>query len=103
MSNAATWQEENTRTLSAAIAYVRALLQRRAQANETLPARTKPDKPDELGTWFRRRRKPALLEAAPATTRVVAGDGDQPYVASAMPPPSETAMPPATLIVLRDR
>jgi hypothetical protein len=64
MSDTATWQEENTRTLSAAIARVRALLQRRAEGNETLPARTEPDKPDELGTWFRRRRKPALLRSS---------------------------------------
>jgi hypothetical protein len=63
MSDTATWQEENTRTLSAAIARVRALLQRRAEGNETLAARTEPDKSDELGTWFRRRQ--ACARAAP--------------------------------------
>jgi hypothetical protein len=103
MSDAATWQEENTRALAAAIARVRALLQRRAGGNDTLPERTEPDKPDEPGTWFRRRRKPVLLEAAPAATRVVTGDGDPPPLASALPPSPETAMPPATLVALRER
>jgi hypothetical protein len=103
MTDAATWQDENTRTLSAAIARVRALLQRRAEANETLPVPAEPDKPDEAGAWFRRRRKPALLEAAPAAARVVAAGRDQPHLATAMPPPADPAMPPASLTALRDR
>jgi hypothetical protein len=103
MIGAATWQEKNTRALSATIAWMRALLQRHAEGDETLEARAEPDKPSERNTWFRRRRKPAFFEAGPAGTRLITGNGEQPPLISTGPPSLEAAMPPDALVMLRDR
>jgi ATPase family protein associated with various cellular activities (AAA)/winged helix domain-containing protein len=103
MSDAVTWQEENTRALSAAIAWVRALLQRHAESDEPLEVETERDKPSERSMWFRRRRKPqAYFESGPAGTRLITGGAGQPPLLVSADQPSPTAAPPA-LITLRDR
>jgi ATPase family associated with various cellular activities (AAA) len=105
MSDAATWQEENTRALSAAIAWVRALLQRHAESDEPLEVDTERDKPTERSPWFRRRRKPqAHFESGPAGTRLITGGtGQPPLLAPADQPSPTAAIPPPALFTLRDR
>ena len=103
MSDAVTWQEENTRALSAAIAWVRALLQHHAESDEPLEVETERDKPSERSMWFRRRRKPqAYFESGPAGTRLITGGAGQPPLLVSADQLSPTAAPPA-LITLRDR
>src|SRR5262245_6500832 len=101
----ATWQEENTRALSAAIAWVRGLLQRRAESDEPLEVATERDNPSERSIWFRRRRKPqACFESGPAGIRLIAGGaGQAPLLAPADQPSSTAAVPPPALVTLRDR
>jgi hypothetical protein len=99
MSDAATWQEENTRALSAAIACVRNLLQRHAEGDETPEAQAEPAKPNERQSWFKRRRN---FETGSARTLLLNGNADPKPLTSAAPTPPEGAMPPA-LVILRDR
>jgi hypothetical protein len=105
MSDAATWQEENTRALSVAIAGVRALLQRHAESDEPLEVDTERDKPTERSVWFRRRRKPqAYFESGPAGTRLITGGAGQPPLLAPADQPSPTAaIPPPALVTLRAR
>ena len=73
--------------------------------NEPLPARTEPDKPEEPGTWFRRRRKPAApskqLPPRPVSSPKTA---DQPPLAAADAAlaPKRRCRRPA-LVMLRER
>jgi ATP-dependent 26S proteasome regulatory subunit len=105
MSDAAIWQEENTRALSAAIAWVRTLLQRHAESDEPPEIDTERDKPGERSAWFRRRRKPqAYFESGPAGTRLITGGAGQPPLLAPADQPSLTAaIPPPALHTLRDR
>jgi ATP-dependent 26S proteasome regulatory subunit len=105
MSDTASWQEENTRALSAAIGWVRTLLQRHAESDEPPEVDAERDKPGERGVWFRRRRKPqAYFESGPAGTRLITGGGGgPPLLAPADRPSPAAAIPPPALVTLRDR
>lgn len=105
MSDMANWQEENTRALSAAIGWVRTLLQRHAESDEPPEVDVERDKPGERGIWFRRRRKPQVyFESGPAGTRLITGGGGgPPLLAPADRPSPAVAIPPAALVTLRER
>ncbi|MGK9169297.1 ATP-binding protein [Inquilinus limosus] len=104
MSDAAAWQEENTRALSAAVGWIRDLLQRRAEGDAAPEVAAEPARPAERQSWFKRRGRPqSYLEAGPAGPRLLtAAAGSQAGTASEQPP-SDAALPPPAFATLRDR
>src|SRR5438128_1233323 len=101
MSAAAIWQEQNTRALSAAITWLRAFLQRHAEGDEQ-EAQAEPVKPGERQTSFKRRRK-TYFEAGLAGTGLITSDDDEQPITLAGAPSPEPAIPPPSLVSLRDR
>lgn len=101
MSDAAAWQQENTRTLSAAIARIRDRLQRHAESDTTPEAPAEPAAPAERQAWFRRRRPQTAIETGPAGVRLLtAGGAGQPGTGADGTAPG---LPPPALATLRDR
>lgn len=98
MSDAAAWQQENTRALSAAVGWIRDRLQHQAGSDTTPEVPAEPAGPAERQAWFRRRRPQTAIETGPAGLRLITAGGEaQPGAAP------DAALPPPALVTLRDR
>jgi hypothetical protein len=103
MSDAPAWQQENTRALSAAIAWIRDLLQRHAEGDEPPEMSAQPAGPAERQGWFKRRSRPqAHFEAGPAGLRLITAGGEARPEAGTDAAP-DAALPPPGFATLRDR
>ncbi|WP_395680383.1 ATP-binding protein [Inquilinus sp.] len=99
MTDAAAWQQENTRALSAAVGWIRDRLQRQAGSDAAPEVQAEPAGAADRQAWFRRRRPQATIETGPAGLRLLtAGGASQPGADGVMPD-----LPPPAFATLRDR
>ena len=101
-----TWQDYNTRHLSAAIAWVRSLLEQRC--GHHLPGAAAPPAKESRPSWRERLRRPPLMVPAPTFEVLMIADeasGDQSGPQAAPPPDGAAppALPPPALVTLRQR